>query len=453
MSRKKLIFINPWIYDFAAYDLWAKPLGLLYLASYFGRLGYEVRLIDCLDIHNPYMKDFHLKKPKRKEYGQGKYWKQWVKIPEPLINITNRAFNRYGISPDVFKKELIYAGKPSVFMVTSIMTYWYIGVKETIKVIKEIYPDVPILLGGIYARLCFEHAKKESGADLVIKEYKPESILNQLIDMGIYPKRRLNFDPSFMYPAFELYRKLDYVCIMTSKGCPYRCKYCASSVLSPEFCMRTPEDVFEEICYWNKRFGIQDFAFYDDALLISSSKHLLPILDMVIRKGLNIRFHTPNAIHISGIDKDIAQLMYKAGFKTIRLGIETVDMDLHKSLDRKISSLEEIEKAVGYLFDAGFKSHQIGAYILIGLPKQEIRSIIETIKFVEKLRIMPFLAEYSTIPGTALWNEAVKESELDIASEPLYHNNILIPCWKEDKKKYLPALRKMVFEIRDRLRK
>lgn len=452
MMLKKLIFINPWIYDFAAHDFWAKPMGLLYLASYFGKVGYDVRLIDCLDVNNPYMKASSLRRPKRKEYGTGKFWKQRIKLPPSLSHI-KRPFNRYGITPDVLRKELTYAGRPSAFLVTSAMTYWYLGVKDTIKVIKELYPDVPVILGGIYARLCPEHAKRESGADVVLTESEPSRVLECLIRLGIAPRKELKFDPSVMYPGFELYKKLNYVCIMTSKGCPYRCKYCASPFLSPDFCQRDPQDVFEELCYWRRRFGVTDFAFYDDALLVSSKSHLLPVLEMVVKKGLDLRFHTPNAIHITGIDREVAEIMYRSGFKTIRLGLESSNIQLHRNLDKKLSSLDQVEKAVSYLFKAGFRSEQIGAYILIGLPNQDVKEVIETIRFVEKLKILPFLAEYSPIPNTELWDEAVKVSELDIASEPLYHNNILIPCWDEDKKKHLPFLRKMVLEIRDKLKR
>ena len=47
--KKNLLFVNPWIYDFAAYDMWMKPLGLLYLISYFDNAGYNTEFIDCLD--------------------------------------------------------------------------------------------------------------------------------------------------------------------------------------------------------------------------------------------------------------------------------------------------------------------------------------------------------------------------------------------------------------------
>ena len=48
------------------------------------------------------------------------------------------------------------------------MTYWYPGVQETIEIIRSVFPQTPIVLGGIYARLCADHAKKYAGADHVI---------------------------------------------------------------------------------------------------------------------------------------------------------------------------------------------------------------------------------------------------------------------------------------------
>ena len=51
--KGKVLLISPWIYDFAAYDLWSEPLGLLYIAALLREYGYEVSLIDCLDRHHP----------------------------------------------------------------------------------------------------------------------------------------------------------------------------------------------------------------------------------------------------------------------------------------------------------------------------------------------------------------------------------------------------------------
>jgi hypothetical protein len=47
----KILLVNSWIYDFAVYDLWMKPLGLLYIAAFLEEFGYDVSLINCMDRH------------------------------------------------------------------------------------------------------------------------------------------------------------------------------------------------------------------------------------------------------------------------------------------------------------------------------------------------------------------------------------------------------------------
>ena len=445
-----LILINPWIYDFAAYDLWSKPLGLLYLASHLRSCGFKIHLIDCLDVHHPGMKDdVSAKQPVRRPYGTGKFWKQKVLKPSPLEDIP-RSYNRYGITRELFIEELLKIKKPSAILVTSLMTYWYPGVKEVISLAKEIHPNVPVILGGIYARLCTQHALQSSGADHVVSEgcfNEPASILKVMDQFEITTPEELaaNHDPP--YPAFDMLRKIDYISLLTSTGCPYRCRYCASYFLNPGISRRDPFEVLEEILYWHRQYGIKDFTFYDDALLIESNSHITVLLENLVKQNLNLRFHTPNALHVREITPDISRLLYLSGFRTIRLGYETSDMDLHIALDKKVSE-GEFERGVLNLKMAGFTGRETGAYILIGLPGQSVESVINTIKQVGRIGATPFLAEYSPIPNTPLWKEALSNSRYDLASEPLFHNNTLLPCWDKDRRKKLPALKRMVMDIR-----
>ena len=57
---------------------------------------------------------------------------------------------------------------PRAILVTSLMTYWYPGVQETIQLLRSVFPEVPILLGGIYASLLPEHAQEHCGANEVL---------------------------------------------------------------------------------------------------------------------------------------------------------------------------------------------------------------------------------------------------------------------------------------------
>jgi radical SAM superfamily enzyme YgiQ (UPF0313 family) len=447
-----IVLINPWIYDFAAYDLWSKPLGLLYIAGYLKKLGFNVRLIDCLDVYHSDMEimDF-IHHATRRRYGTGKYWRQPVPTPPSLGHI-KRAYSRYGITKELFIKELQKIQSPSAILVTSLMTYWYPGVSEAISIAKEIHPDVPVILGGIYARLCDEHARQFSGADYISTETSlpdMEPVLRIIKNLGIAIPELPEKDTGLTYPAFGLYNRFEYVCILTSTGCPYRCHYCASSYLYPKFSRRDPLEIIEEIRYWNREYGISDFAFYDDALLVDPERHAIPIMEGIIKSGVKIRFHTPNALHVREISQEMAGLLNASGFRTIRLGLETSDIDRQKNLDKKVSD-GDFEKAVRHLTKAGFKKGDIGAYVLMGLPDQTVRSVEDTIRFVGDVGAAPYLAEFSPIPYTPLWEKSIEASSYDLANEPLFHNNTLLPCWDEDKRQNVVALRQMVRAIKEK---
>lgn len=449
-QQPSLILINPWIYDFAAYDLWSKPLGLLYLASHLRSCGFEIHLIDCLDVHDPEMKDSaSVVQPVRRAYGTGKFWREKVSKPLPIKDVS-RPYSRYGMSRQLFIKALQKIEKPAAVLITSLMTYWYPGVQEVISLARKTHPHVPVILGGIYARLCREHALRQSGADWVVSDESPnasQSVLRILEHSGVAVQGPLGDQNELPYPAFDMQRKIDYVCLLTSTGCPYRCQYCASHFLNPKFLQRDPNLVLEEIIYWHRNYGVQDFAFYDDALLLDSGSHISIILENLVRANLPLRFHTPNALHVREITTDIARLLYLSGFRTIRLGLETSDMELHRDLDKKISE-GDFERGVNNLKQAGFSNRDIGVYILMGIPGQSVASVSTTIKFVGRVGAMPYLAEYSPLPHTPLWEKACTASQYDLSSEPLFHNNTLLPCWDTDQRAKVPELKKLVMEIR-----
>ena len=171
------------------------------------------------------------------------------------------------------------------------------------------------------------------------------------------------------------------------------------------------------------------------------------LLEKLISLGLNLRFHTPNALHVREITHDMARLLHLSGFRTIRLGLETSDMELHRDLDKKLSE-GEFERAVNNLRKAGFQMEEIGVYILMGLPGQSVESVAETIDFVGRTGATPYLAEYSPIPQTPMWEMAQACSSYDLSSEPLFHNNTLLSCWDDDQRTKVPELKKRALKIR-----
>ncbi|HER24363.1 MAG TPA: radical SAM protein [Candidatus Atribacteria bacterium] len=433
-KNNHLLLINPWIYDFTAYDFWSKPLGLLYIASILREKGYQISYIDCLDRYNPEVlklqkKDF----PKKDEFGRGSFYKESIKKPIILKEIPHR-YNRYGVTEEIFLNQLKILPSPQAVLITSIMTYWYPGAFKVIELIKKVFPGIPIILGGIYVTLCFEHASKFSGADYLIKGNNPTDLINILKrytgkkNNDIKYKKGLDYLP---YPAWNLYSNLDYICILSSRGCPYRCSYCASFKINPKLEFRNPQGVVKEIEYWHGGRKIKDFVFYDDALLINSEDNFLIILEELIHRKLAIRLHTPNGIHARMINEKIAYKMYQAGVETIRLGFETVNPRFQSETGGKVTNLE-FKKAVNVLLKAGFKTSQIGAYLLIGLPGQNLKEIVDSIHFVIDCGAHPRLAKFSAIPGTKIWKETKSYFNLKREIDPLFHNDALLPYLSPD---------------------
>ena len=325
--NRHILLINPWIYDFSAYDLWYKPLGLLSLASILRVNGARISWIDCLDPDHPDMRhEPHVRMPKENLPERDPTRRNESRNPPPLRIIP-------GISivtalPREFFNELDAIPRPDLIMITSMMTYWYPGLFDTVSLVKRAYPGVPVVLGGNYVTLCPQHASL-SGADFCLTgpgESSLPPLLNDLLGMNmpLLPDEQ-NLD-SYPYPAFDLIRQRDCVPILTSRGCPYRCSYCASHLLTDRFRRRDPFRVANEIEYWYSRFGTKNFSFYDDALLVNTPEMAVPLLQEIIRRRLPVQFHCPNGLHLREITPELSSLMYRAGFRTIRFGFETSDL-------------------------------------------------------------------------------------------------------------------------------
>ncbi|MGB9710003.1 MAG: B12-binding domain-containing radical SAM protein [Thermodesulfovibrio sp.] len=402
----RCLLVNPWIYDFAAYNFWARPIGLLKVAEFLSQFDVELFLIDCCD-------SFKVKK-----YGTGKYKTELIEKPEILKNIPKK-YRRYGCTREEFIEKLSFAGSVDLILVTSIMAYWWYGVKEVIEILREKFKDIPIILGGIYATVYKEHAEKNTNADFIYEGQIDDKLIKVIEYFGL-KLERINNKPKYWW-QMNFYKEMPYAPILTSTGCPFRCPYCASSLLYKSFEQRNIDEVVDEIeGLYN--LGVRDFAFYDDALLYKADTHIKPLIGKLLEKNLQARFHTPNGLHARYIDKELAYLMKKAGFKTLRLSLETVNIKRQIETGGKVTC-EELERAVLYLKEAGFLSQEIGVYIMYGLPRQSLEEVKAGVEFLKKLKVRIHLTEFSPIRGTYYWHELVKAGVISDDIDPVLTNN------------------------------
>jgi radical SAM superfamily enzyme YgiQ (UPF0313 family) len=429
-SPKDILLINPWVFDFTAYDFWMRPLGLLYLGALLREhTQSRVHFIDCMDRYSPGLP----KKSKTKQDGRGPFFKEEVRKPSALQNVP-RKFSRYGIPLPLFFDQLDQVPQPDIVLLTCMMTYWYPGAQLAVEIIRQKFGCVPIVLGGVYATLLPIHAKEATDADFILEGPGERALLPLMRDIfgeKFCPDLRFEKLSTIPWPAFDLLSDRETLPVMTSRGCPYNCAYCASSLLFKGFEQESPDRVVEHIEDLHHVHKTKNVAFYDDALLLNKEKHIVPILERIVQKKIPVAFHTPNGLHVAEIDAALATLMKQANFLSLFLSQESFEKKVLDDSCSKVSSID-LEVALSHLKHAGYRPSEINVYLMVGLPDQEAEGVRESIRKVQSLGARPRLAYFSPVPGTKTWDSLVTKGLIQSDIDPLLHNKLAFPyTWGE----------------------
>jgi hypothetical protein len=416
MKKPQVLLVSPPIFDFTAYDFWLRPYGMLRVAG-------QMRQTCAL-----YYFDY-LHSGRRDEWGRGPYNNQVIPKPGPLEDIP-RYFRRFGRPRDEFR-EVLGEKRFDAVLVQTLMTYWYLGVKEVLDDIRELQPSAKIILGGIYCTLCPAHAQA-LGADLVVLG----SNLNPLWQfLSIEPHKANPWWPAD--PGTVGVLKL-------TEGCPFRCTYCSAPLLWPDFAARPTPDCLDELKQMVSQ-GIRDIAFYDDALLFNADSILIPFLGEAMRANYPVRFHTPNALNARFVTEALSALMIQSGFTSFFFGLESSTPAWQRATGGKVGS-EEFAEAVRLLRATGAES--ITTYIIVGHPDSDSQELDTSIRFAHQCGTKVLLSEFSPIPGTVDGENCSPWADL---SEPLSHNKTAFAIRRMGTK-YLNELKELTRRLNLQLR-
>lgn len=415
-KKAKVLLINPWITDFTAYDLWMKPTGLLRIGRYLRAAGIDIDFIDLADAPE-----------KRNKNGSSSIKSVNIKCPTQLENLfEKRYFKRFGVSYVEAANLLNSKSRPDLILLTSAMTYWYPGIKETISMLRKAYSTVPIWLGGNYADLCPLHASS-LGADRVIIKNNYTQIAKKVFEvLRIRPSAGWS-DLSRSEPFYP-YSSDFYFITRLSTGCIHHCSYCASRFLDGDYKVKNIEQVWKDL-KWALKKGFKNITFYDDALLGDNGKALKILLKKIkswfYSRGRNqipenFKFHIPNGIHAQKINAETAALMKEFNFEKIRLGYEFFDPALQENSGGKVNN-SILAQAAQNLKNAGFDlTKEVIVYILCGAPDADFKELFDAVKFVFSTGCRPSLALYSPVPGTRDFKKWFVNTKFE--RDPLYCN-------------------------------
>ncbi len=190
--------------------------------------------------------------------------------------------------------------------------------------------------------------------------------------------------------------------IMTTRGCPYRCAFCAS----PKFYdrrvrFRSPENVIEEIKYLVSTFGVREIHFEDDNLTLRRD-HVEHLCRLMIAEGIKVSWACPNGIRADSVDAALMQLMKESGCYYFAYGIESANTQILSNIHKE-EPIETIANSIDLATDAGISCQ---GFFIFGLPGESAATIEETIRFARRSRLAraQFLI-LDVLPGSELWDK------------------------------------------------
>jgi radical SAM superfamily enzyme YgiQ (UPF0313 family) len=189
--------------------------------------------------------------------------------------------------------------------------------------------------------------------------------------------------------------------ITSTRGCPYRCSFCAS----PKFYdrrvrFRSPENVVEEIKYLVSRFGVKEIHFEDDNLTLRRD-HIEKLCRLIIAAGVNVGWACPNGIRADRVDRELMRLMKKSGCYYFAYGVESANEQILTNIHKE-EPINTIEESIRIAAEEGISCQ---GFFIFGLPGENPSTIAETIRFAKnsKLARAQFLI-LDVLPGSELWD-------------------------------------------------
>jgi radical SAM superfamily enzyme YgiQ (UPF0313 family) len=165
--------------------------------------------------------------------------------------------------------------------------------------------------------------------------------------------------------------------IVTSRGCPFKCVFCAEpSFHGANMRYASVDRVVEHVARLKEKYGLNVLTIYDDQILMNRARAKELFLKLA---ALNIRIEMPNGVTLSYIDAELAALMKTAGVDTIFLAIEHGSKRVLKDIIKKPIAFNRIKPTIQLLQNAGIF---VCAFFVIGLPgetrdeRQETRDAI-----------------------------------------------------------------------------
>lgn len=278
--------------------------------------------------------------------------------------------------------------------------------------------DIPIMVGGAHTAVFPDESAQYF--DYVFVGEAEQCLVDSLRIFGTntpqtnYHSCIINDLDDLHWPAYHLMPINKYSSIIglhpamtmiTSRGCPYHCSFCAKTPSDQIYRTRNTDDVADEMAHLVNTYGVKEILFYDDLM---PKKHAMSLCESILRKGVKVSWETPQRVDL--VDRETLKLMKRAGCRMLRFGVEQGDPDMMQKVEKKITP-EKVREAFALTREAGIETF---AYFIVGYLGETAETINATIQLAKQLnpRYVMF-TKAIPLPNTKFFNEACAAGLVD----------------------------------------
>lgn len=410
MKSIRTLFIAPPYYSLR--DLKPGPiysLGVLYLASYLRKNGFESRVVISDILANIKPKIFI----STKSYSKG-----WEKY---------RRYVQYENHPIWGKIEtLIRQYKPSIVGVST-NSPTIDSAYKVASIVKNVDKNICVLIGGFHGTFCPEEVLKNESVDFVIRGEGETPILKFVDEMASgtcrweeVPSLSYRKNSTFRHNELsEKIRNLDDIpfpardlivtlpnthlkehTILATRGCPYGCAFCADKKFWGEIRTRSKDNIVDEIEKILKQFPNTEKIYFNDGTLTFNKQFVRELCNEILKRRIGTKLFC--TARFDNIDEEILAHLKKAGFHALYLGAESGDHEILRSMNKRIT-LDQIENSIRLIRKAGI---QTLVSILVGAPGENELSLRNTIQMMKRIPADAFdINCFVPLPGSNWYDQ------------------------------------------------
>ncbi len=403
----KVLLVDPPFYRLIGFYNRYFPLGLVSVGTVLAQAGHEVAVYDADCNDAPSAMDY-----KRLPEYYASYLRSFDQPENPIWTEVRQTLEQW--RPDAIGISIWTAYAASAFHIAALS--------------KEIHPDCPVFVGGPHATVKAEEILRIAPAvDYVVRgegEVTTAELLDEIaqgseefdrIDgLSFRQAGRIVHRPArprvknladLPMPDRNLlinkdkYSAEDMGLIMTSRGCPFSCAFCATETKRVQY--RPVEQVVEQIKQVKADYGTVQFSIKDDSFTVNK-KRVAEFCNTLADQGLRIGWECNTRVDL--VSAEMLDHMKRAGCNSIKIGVESGSEDVLERMN-KGTTLQQVKHAAKLLRKAGI---HWTAYFLIGTPGETVQDIYKTRDLMYEIKPdFASLGVYEPFPGPAMFHDGV----------------------------------------------